>query len=163
MDSLCHPWFTSTHLSYRFPILKRPHRLVRYYWYYLRCLVVWPALHIFKCRWDVTGYFSIFPIINYFHIFPYEWQTKSYMISYGSGGKNVRSPHTLRELSSPTSVAQKRAEDCITALKLTTSLCKPLWTISLVRLRGFFAVPAEHELSESWKTSQVPCSCSKMH
>ena len=24
VDSLCHPWFTTTNLSYRFPILKRP-------------------------------------------------------------------------------------------------------------------------------------------
>ena len=34
MDSLCHPWFTTTNLSYRFPIFETSaHRLVRYYWY----------------------------------------------------------------------------------------------------------------------------------
>ena len=33
MASLCHPWFTTTNLSYRFPILNFRHRLVRYYWY----------------------------------------------------------------------------------------------------------------------------------
>ena len=37
MDSLCHPWFTTINLSYRFPTFEYfwniRHRLVRYYWY----------------------------------------------------------------------------------------------------------------------------------
>ena len=34
MDSLCHPWFTTTNLSYRFPIFETSATsLVRYYWY----------------------------------------------------------------------------------------------------------------------------------
>ena len=33
VDSLCHPWFTTTNLSYRVPIFWNfRHRLVRYYW-----------------------------------------------------------------------------------------------------------------------------------
>ena len=37
MASLCHLWFTTTNLSYRFPIRRR---LVRYYWYsWMICLI----------------------------------------------------------------------------------------------------------------------------
>ena len=31
--SLCHPWFTTTNLSYRFPIFEISATAVRYYWY----------------------------------------------------------------------------------------------------------------------------------
>ena len=42
MASLCHPWFTTTNLSYRFPIFwKFRHRLVRYYWYISRNLFIY--------------------------------------------------------------------------------------------------------------------------
>ena len=36
MASLCHPWFTTTNLSYRFSYFWNfRHRLVQYYWYYI--------------------------------------------------------------------------------------------------------------------------------
>jgi hypothetical protein len=33
VGSLWHPWFTTTNLSYRFPIFNFRHRLMRYYWF----------------------------------------------------------------------------------------------------------------------------------
>ena len=57
VDSLCHPWFTTTNLSYRFPIfLKFRHRLVRYYWY-IDITLHFPLLHHITLRY--THYITL--------------------------------------------------------------------------------------------------------
>ena len=44
MSLLCHPWFTTTNFSYRFPILETSATALRYYWY------VYNSLH-FHIYW----------------------------------------------------------------------------------------------------------------
>ena len=61
MDSLCHPWFTTTNLSYRFPIFEYfwnfRHRLVRYYWYVDLCVfVIWN-----RVRNELSFWLTFFP------------------------------------------------------------------------------------------------------
>ena len=62
VDSLCHPWFTTTNLSYSFPIFETSAtacRLVRYYWYmYIIYIYNVHILYIASIWYGTTGWNS---------------------------------------------------------------------------------------------------------
>ena len=94
VDSLCHPWFTTTNVSYRFPILKLPpppcavllvlgNRMIQIYhtsaimsllfplWFPLLCPHVFPIISVLFCDF-CPYYFRIFSLLFPFS-FPYDF------------------------------------------------------------------------------------------
>ena len=67
VDSLCHPWFTTTNVSYRFPILKLPPPPCAV------LLVIYPDK-----RWLVGGVEHLLFSISYIRCHPSHWRSPSF-------------------------------------------------------------------------------------
>ena len=71
VDSLCHPWFTTTNLSYRFPILKLPPppcaALLVFYLYIYIYVYVYVYVHVHY----ISAYICIYVNIKWYFWFVY--------------------------------------------------------------------------------------------
>ena len=65
VDSLCHPWFTTTNLSYRLPIFWNFRRcLVRYYWYKVLPIQEIERLHFKLNQWIYSHLNLLLPCLS---------------------------------------------------------------------------------------------------